>query len=189
MVLPSALTSMPSTLAGRRLLADDPGHLVLEQDLRALLARAFGQPPHEPRAVAVAVRRHHLGRDVPFLGDEDARQGRGVDRADRLLDELDAVVEQELVGRDVLVGVDADQIAVAVAALGVVGAHPVEEHLVGVVLDVELLLQRMAAAELHASAAQHAAAADVVVLLDHDHRGAELARRDGGGQARRRRRR
>ena len=101
---------------------------------------------------------------------------------DRLLDELDAVVEQELVGRDVLVGEDADQVAVAVAALGVVGAHPVEEHLVGVVLDVELLLQRVAAAELHAPAAQHAAAADVVVLLDDDHRGAKLARRDGGGQ-------
>ena len=103
---------------------------------------------------------------------------------DRLLDELDAVVEQELVGRDVLVGKDADQVAVAVAALGVVVAHPVGEHLVGVVLDVELLLQRVAAAELDAAAAQHAAAADVVVLLDDDHRGAEVARRDGGGQAR-----
>ena len=61
-------------LPRRRLLADDPRHLVLEQDLRALLARAFGEPPHQPRAVAVAVRRHHLGRDVPFLGDEDARR-------------------------------------------------------------------------------------------------------------------
>src|SRR6185436_7758369 len=88
--------------AAGRLFANEPRHAVLEQDLRALLAGAFGQPPNQARAVAVAMRRDDFGRDVPFLGDEDARQRRGIDRADRLLDELDAVLDQELVGLDIL---------------------------------------------------------------------------------------
>ena len=83
-----------------------------------------------------------------------------------------------------LVGEHAHQVAVAVAALAMVVAHPVREHQVGRILDAELLLQRVAAAETDAAARQHAAAADVVVLVDHDHRGAEIERRDGGGQAR-----
>ena len=169
--------------AGIVLLAHDRRHLVLEEDLRALLARAFLQPAHQAGAVAVSPRRDHLARDVPFLGDEDAIDRRGIRRADRLLDELDAVLDQEIVGRDVLVGENAHQVAVAEPALAVVVAHPVVEHLVGRVLDVQFLLQGVAAAELDPAAAQHAAAADVEVLVDHDDRGAVVARRDGGGQS------
>src|SRR6185312_15159285 len=48
----------------------------------------------------------------------------------------------------------------------------------------ELLLQRVTAAEMDPAAAQHGVAADVEILLDQDHRGAMVARRDGGGEAR-----
>jgi len=71
---------------------------VFEQDLRAFLARAFGEAANQSGAVAIAVRCNDLGGNVPFFGDEDAWQGRGIHRPDRLLDELDAVVEQELIG-------------------------------------------------------------------------------------------
>ena len=164
--------------------AHDLRHLVLEQDLRALLARAFGETAHQPRAVAVAPRRDHLARDMPFVGDEHPRHGRGVRRDDRLLDEGDAVVEQELEGRHAFVGERAHQIAVVVAAVAAPVADPVGENLVGAVLDVEFLLQGVAAAEMDAAAAQHGVAADVEILLDDDDRGAVVARRHGGGEAR-----
>ena len=99
------------------LVAHDLRHLVLEQDLHALLARAFGETADQSRAVAIAPRRDHFARDVPFVGDEDPRHGRGVRRDDRLLDEGDAVVEQELEGRHAFVGEGAHQIAVVVAAV------------------------------------------------------------------------
>ena len=96
---------------------------------------------------------------------------------------VDAVVEQELEGRHAFVGERAHQIAVVVAAVAALVVDPVGENLVGAVLDVELLLQGVAAAEMDAAAAQHGVAADVVVLLDDDHRGAVVARRHGGGEA------
>jgi hypothetical protein len=141
------------------------------------------QPAHQAGAVAVAVRGDHLARDVPFVGDEDARNRRGVGRLDRLLDEGDAVLDQEVERRDVLVGKHAHQLAVVKAAVAAVVAHPVAEHPVGAVLDAELALQGMAAAELHAAAAQHAVSADVVIFLDDDDRGAVVPRRDRGGKS------
>ena len=181
---PSAWTTTPRTLSAFAAVAHDLRHLVLEQDLHALLARAFGQAANQPRAVAVAPRRDHLARDMPFVGDEHPRHGRGVRRDDRLLDEGDAVVEQELEGRHAFVGERANEIAVVVAAVAAAVADPVGENLLGAVLDVELLLQGVAAAEMDAAAAQHGVAADVEVLLDDDHRGAVVARRHGGGEAR-----
>ena len=169
--------------AGIVLLAHDRRHLVLEEDLHAFLACAFFQTAHQAGAVAATPRCDDLARDVPFLGDEDAVDRRGVGRADRLLDELDAVVDQEVVSCDVLVGEHANQIAVAQLAFGVVVAHPIQKNLVGRVLDAELLLQSMAAANLHTATAEHAAAADVVVLLDDDNRGTIVACGNGCGQA------
>ena len=58
---------------GMRILADDPRHPVLQQDLRAFLARAGGERPHDARAVAVAARRDHLGRVLPFDRQEALR--------------------------------------------------------------------------------------------------------------------
>ena len=157
---------------------------MLEQDLRALLAGAFGETAHQSRAVAVAPRRDHFARDVPFVGDEDPRHGRGVRRDDRLFDEGDAVVEQELEGRDAFVGERAHEIAVVVAAVAALGSGPIGENLVGAVLDVEFLLQGVAAAEMDPAAAQHGVPADIVVFLDDDDRGAVVARRNGGCEAR-----
>ena len=165
------------------LVAHDLRHLMLEQDLRALLARAFGETADQPRAVAVAPRRDHLARDVPFVGDEHPRHGRGVRRDDRLLDEGHAVVEQELEGRNAFIGERAHQIAVVVAAVAAPVIDPIGENLLGAVLDVEFLLQGVAAAEMDAAAAQHGMPADVVILLDDDDRGAVVARRHGGGEA------
>jgi hypothetical protein len=98
-------------------------------------------------------------------------------------DEFHAVGDQKVEGGDVLVGEHANEVAIAEAAFGVVEAHPVVEDLVRAVLDAELLLQRVAAADLHPPAAQHAAAADVEILVHHDHRGAVVARADGGRKA------
>ena len=85
---------------------------------------------------------------------------------------------EKVVGRHVLVGEHADQVAVAVAALGVIEPHPVVEQHVGRVLDAELLLQGMAAADLHAAAAQNSPPADVEILVHDDDRRAVVARRD-----------
>ena len=78
----------------------------------------------------------------------------------------------------------AHQVAVVVAAVAAPMRGPVVEHPVGTVLDLEFLLQGVAAAEMDAAAAQHGMAADVVVLLDDNDRGAVVARRHGRGEAR-----
>ena len=99
-------------------------------------------------------------------------------------DELNPVLDQKIVGRDILVGKDADKIAIAVARIDGVVAHPIGKDLIGRILDSELLLQGVAAAEMDPSAAQDAAATDVVILIDDDHGGSVIACRDGGGQPR-----
>ncbi len=169
---------------GGRILADDLRHPVLQQDLRALLARADRERAHDAGAVALALGRDHLGRVLPFDREEGARHRGRLLRPDQLLDHLDAVLDQEVVGRNVLVGEYAHEVAVAVAAVGVIGADPVLEHLVGRVFDIQLLLQRVPAAEMNPAAAQDAAAADVVVGVDDDDAGALVARRDRRRQAR-----
>jgi hypothetical protein len=118
------------------------------------------------------------------MGDEHPRHGRGVRRDDRLLDEGDAVVEQELKRRHAFVGEGAHQVAVVVAAVAALVGGPVSKNLLRTVLDAELLLKGVTAAEMHAAAAQHRVPADVVVLLDQDHRRAMVARRNGGCEAR-----
>ena len=99
--------------------------------------------------------------------------------------ELDVVLDQELVGRGVLVREGAHQVAVAVAALHVVVADPVQEHLVRRVLDTVLLLVAGAAAEVHVAARAQAVPADVGVLLHHDHGGAVIDSGDGRRESRR----
>jgi hypothetical protein len=69
------------------------------------------------------------------------------------------------------------EIAVVVAAVTASVIDPIGKNLVGAVLDVELFLQGVAAAEMDPAAAQHGVPADVEILLDDDHRGAVVARR------------
>src|SRR4029079_4118526 len=82
--------------------------------------------------------------------------------------ELDAVSEQELERRGVLVGELADDVAIAVPGRGVIVARPVREDHVGRVDGAIFLLEAVSAPQLDAPAAEDAAAADIEVLLDHD---------------------
>src|SRR5205807_8859668 len=106
------------------LLTDDALHLVTQKDLHALLACALLQPPDQPGTIAVAARRVNFVFVLPFHRDERPRHRRGGFRPDRLLDELDAVLDQEVEGRKILVGKDAHQIAVAVACDGGIVTYP-----------------------------------------------------------------
>jgi hypothetical protein len=159
-------------------------HLVAQKNLRALLARALFEPAHQPGAVPAAMRCVDLARNMPFERHECSRNRRGRFRADRPLAELHAVLDQEIEGCRVLVGKDADEVAVAVSCHRGVVADPVGENLIGRILDPGLLLQGVAATEMDATAAQHAAAADVEVLVDDDDGRSEIPRRDGGRQPR-----
>ena len=63
-----------------------------------------------------------------------------------------------------------------------IGTDPVlVDHLVRV-FDAVHLLHAVPAAEMHDAATDHAVAADIDVLVDHDDRGAVLERRDGRGE-------
>ena len=173
----------PEHAPGQRLLADDARHLVLEQNVHALRARALLQRPHEAGAGGVvdgllevlrpgngslAPERHHaLGRDAvrPHVG------------------ELHAVGQQELQRLDVVVGKGAHHLAVVVARVAMVGPRVLQVDLIGRILDAPLLLDARAAAERHAALADDAVAADVEVLLDNQDRRTEVARADGRGHA------
>ena len=155
-----------------------------QKDFGALLARGESELPHKPRAIATAAGRDQFALDRPFLRDEGARHGRSAFRADRPLDELDSVLDEEVESRHVLVGEHAHQVAVAVACVRRVEAYPIMKHLVRRILDAGLLLQRVAAAEMDTSAAQDATTADVVILVDHDDRSTVVSRRNRRRQSR-----
>src|SRR6187399_2967894 len=88
---PSAFTTMPRTLpplgGSRTICVISCLSRICAPFRRALSAR----------------RRDHLARDVPLVGDEHPRHRCGVRRDDRLLDEGDTVVEQELERRHAFV--------------------------------------------------------------------------------------
>ena len=171
----------PDNLSGTRL-ADDARHLVAQQDLRALFPRAFLEPPHEAGAVATPARRIDFARHVPLEGHECAWHRRRGLWADRPIPELHTVLDQKIEGRHVLVGKNANEVAVAVPGDGGVMAHPVGKNLISRILDAGLLLQRVPSAKVDTSAAEHAAAANVEILIDDDDGGPEIPRRDGGRQ-------
>src|SRR5215470_18786325 len=166
------------------LLADDLRHLVTQEDLCALFPRADLQPADEAGAVAIATGSDELAGNVPFDGHERARNGRGRFRTDHPVDELDPVLDQAVVGRDVLIGEDPHEITIAIAGRVGVETDPVGVDLIGRILDAVLLLHGVAAAQMQPSAAQDAAAADVVILVDRDHRYTVVACRDGGSKSR-----
>ena len=121
---------------------------------------------------------HHLARDVPFHGLVGSAGVRRRSASTFLATgELDAVGQQELERGGVFVGELADDVAVAVTGRRVIVPGPVRENHVGRVHRAVLLLQTVPAAELDAPSAQHAAATDVEILVDHDHGGTGIAGR------------
>src|SRR5712692_8045611 len=122
--------------------------------------------------------RIHLARDVPFHGLEGSAGVRRSSASTFLTTgELDAVGQQELERGSVFVGELADDVAIAVTGRRVIVPRPVRENHVGRVHRAVFLLQTVPAAELDAPSAQYAAAADVEILLDHDHGGTGIAGR------------
>src|SRR5262245_16341532 len=167
-----------------RLLANDLRHFVPQENLHTLLACALLQPADEAGTIPIATRGNELARDMPLDRYKRTLNGRGRFRADHPVNEFDSVLDQEVVGSQILVGKDADQIAVAVSARTGIKADPVGVDLIGRILDAMPLLYRVAAAEVQPSPAQHAASADIVVLVNRDDRDAVVARGDGGGETR-----
>ena len=165
--------------ARARALPDDARHLVPQQYLDALGPRALFERPDEPGADAGRMVGHPFGGDGPLDGALLPPRPRRLRGTHQVVLELDAVLDQELEGRRVLVREGADEVPVAVPALHVVVAHPVQVHLVRRVLHAVLALIAGAAAEVDVAAGAQAVPADVDVLFHHDHGGAVIERRDG----------
>ena len=154
------------------------GHLVLQQNLDAHRAGGLLQRPHEAGTAAgigLLIRPAH---DV----EPRARAIEAVRRAPVGLP-LDAVLLQPLEQVEIIVGIGADQLAVAEAADRLLRSRPVREHDIRRILHADRLLHPVAAADVEAAETHHRAPADVEILLDDQHRGALLARRDGGDEA------
>ena len=181
-VRPSVVAVIPSTRPELGLSRTMPANLCFRR-IFAPLARAdfsSARTMPEPRLVGSAVMISLLiGHCTAGTLTRHRRRRTG---SGRLIGELHAVGDQELERGGVLVGEGAHEISVAVAALAMVVAHPVVEHLVSRILNSELLLATVTPAEVHISAAHHAVSADVEVLFDHDDGGPMLERRDGAGQ-------
>ena len=64
-----------------------------------------------------------------------------------------------------------------------IGTHPILVNLLRRILDAELVLQGMAAANLHAPSTEHGAATDIEVLVDKDDRRTVVTRTDGRRQS------
>ena len=108
-----------------------------------------------------------------------------------LVGEGDTMGHQPVVGRDVVVGEGADDLAVVVAIVRKsVGLHDrpvgeILEHQVGRVVNAMFLLRAGSAAKRHVAATDDCMAAEARLCLDHDDRCARFPRHDGGGNARR----
>ena len=165
-------------------LADDARHLVAQQHLGPLGARAGLEGADETGADPGRVVRHPFAGDGPLHGALLPAHLRGPGRTHEVVLELDPVLDEELEGRRILVREGPDEVAVAVAALPVIVAHPVQIHLVRGVVDPVLALIAGTAAEVDVAPGAHAVPADVDVLLEHDHGGAVVEGGHGGGEPR-----
>src|SRR5207249_2131400 len=132
-------------------------HLVTQPDIRALFPRTLRQSSDKTRAIPSAAGRDKFARYVPFDRYKRSRDSRSAFGADWPFYELNSVFNQKIVGRDILVGKDADKISVAVPGISGVVTRPIRENTVGRILDPELLLQSVATAEVHSSPAENAA--------------------------------
>ena len=140
-------------LPRRGLFADDARHFVTQKDFGTLFPGALRQSPDEARTVASATGRDKFAGNVPFDRDEGPGHSRSPLRTDRPFDELHAIFDQKVVGRDILVGKHADKVSIAILGLAGIVAHPILEYLVGRILDAKLFLQGMPAAEMDPAAA------------------------------------
>ncbi len=93
--------------------------------------------------------------------------------------ELNAVLDQPVERRGVLVRKRAHDIAIVVACERVIRAYPILVDALGRIFDAVHALHAVPTAEMNDTAANHAVAADVDVLIDEDDRGAVLECRDG----------
>src|SRR5689334_3379709 len=96
---------------GVLLLADDLRHFVTQENLCSLFSRTPFQPADEAGAIPIATGSDEFAGNVPFDCHECPRNSRSRFRADHPVDEFDAVLDQKIVGREILVGEHADQIA------------------------------------------------------------------------------
>ena len=97
---------------------------------------------------------------------------------------LDPIFDQEFEGRRVLVRKRAYEVPVAVPALTVVVAYPVQKPLVRRILPPVLPLIARAATQVDIPPGAHAVSADVDVLIRHDHGGSVIECRNGRRESR-----
>ncbi len=185
--------------SGRRRLAIDCRHLVLEQDLHAgLFGRSF-ERTHQ----AVPRRQHSLHHRIGRLTSLHHRpihhravhfprhriaDRRAAEIVRRLVDEDDPMGDEPFESRRAVVGEGADDLAVVVAIVGKavrldhrpVGQIP--EQQIRRVVDAVFLLHAGAAAERNVAAAGNGMAADILLGFDEDDRRARLARNNGRRQ-------
>ena len=169
---------------GEGLLAHDARHPVLQQDLHALGPRAALERAHQARAGRVVDGLAEVLRPGDHGLPAEGERALGRHAVRPRVDELHAVLHQEVERLDVVVREGAHHLAVVVARVDVVGPRVLQVHLVGRVLDAVPLLHAGPAAQRHAALADHAVAADVEVLLDDDDRRAEIAGANRRRQAR-----
>jgi hypothetical protein len=182
------------------LLAEEMDHAVLEKDLHAGFARRRRQRAHKAVARGGGVA-HALGgrsglhhRPVHDGAVVLARDGiadrAAAPRVGRPLDEHDAMRDEKIESRNVVVGESADELAIVVAIIG--EAIRLDDAPVGEVAEEEIgrvgnaifLLSVRAAAQRHISAAADRVAADMRLRLDDDDRASCLARDDRRRNAR-----
>ena len=182
--------------AGIGACAMERGHAVLEQNLHAgLLGRGFAADASARcrRKWWPAPRDRRACRSAPSASPSTAACiSRGTElptdvaaaRVGRLVDEDDAMRDQEIEGGGAIVGKGADDLAVVVAVVGkAIGLDhrpigEIAEDEIGRILDAVFLLRAGAAAERNVAAAADGVAADMLLRLDDDHRRAGLARDD-----------
>ena len=168
---------MPVTRPEKVFLPVNFRHLLLEQDFDAHLAGGLRQRPHEAGTARGA--RHFVG---PWHDVQPRARPIETIRSAPVCVPLDPVLFQPIEQVEIVVGIGAHQRAVAEPAHRLLGARPVREHVIRRILHADRLLHPVAAADVEPAIAHHRAPADVEILLDDQHRGALLARRDGRNQ-------
>jgi hypothetical protein len=157
---------------------------VRQENLYPLAPRAPLERPDDTGPVSSLIVSHELAADRPFTRSDLSRYGRSVlGSAEVVFLPIESVLGQKLERRYSLVGKPANELSIVESGCDVVWPGPVSEDPVGRILDALLLLEPVAATKVHAAAAHDGDSADVKMLLDQQHRGASVARRNGRREA------
>ena len=156
-------------------------HAVPQQYLHAELSHARFEWPHERGAVRArrGVRADLSAPDHGLRPLHGLRSAIGSGRWP--VGKLDAVRQQEIERSHALIAEGAHDFPVAETVIMPVGQ--IVEHAVRRILDAVFLLQTRAAAQSDVAAAFDGVSADVVVLVNHDDRGAQFGGGDGCGKS------